>query len=318
MNNKEKYRKFCSKRSDIKIFSQPWWLDAVSQRGDWDVALIQKGDTIWGCLPYHYIKDWKGFRISMPKLTQSLGPWIKYPKDQKYAKRLSHEKDIMSSLIDQLPKYGSFLQNFHYDITNWLPFYWKGFKQTTRYTYVINDTSNIEDIYKQIRSNIRTDIKKAKSQKILLTSSDNVEEFYKTNILTFQRQNKKAPYTLDFIKTLDKACMKNNSRKILFAKDENNQIHSVAYFVWDNNEMYYLMGGGDPDLRNSGATSLLMWEGIKLASEKGLKFNFEGSMIEPVERFFRAFGAKQTPYFQVYKHNSIPYRTMQAAKTLLK
>jgi hypothetical protein len=40
-----------------------------------------------------------------------------------------------------------------------------------------------------------------------------------------------------------------------------------------------------------------MWEAIKFASTVTKRFDFEGSMIEPVERFFRAFGAKQTPYF---------------------
>jgi len=31
-----------------------------------------------------------------------------------------------------------------------------------------------------------------------------------------------------------------------------------------------------------------------------LKVDFEGSMIESVERVFRAFGAVQVPYLQVY------------------
>jgi len=58
--------------------------------------------------------------------------------------------------------------------------------------------------------------------------------------------------------------------------------------------------GADPRLRSSGAQSLLFWEAIKLASEKNLKFDFEGSMIEPIERVFRAFGATQVPYLQLY------------------
>lgn len=64
------------------------------------------------------------------------------------------------------------------------------------------------------------------------------------------------------------------------------------------------MGGSDPDLRNSGANSLCMWEAIKFASTATKAFDFEGSMIEPVERFFRAFGARQKPYFQISKINS--------------
>ena len=59
------------------------------------------------------------------------------------------------------------------------------------------------------------------------------------------------------------------------------------------------MGGGDPEFRNSGATSLLMWNAIQFASTVSQIFDFEGSMIESVERFFRGFGAVQTPYFSI-------------------
>lgn len=54
-------------------------------------------------------------------------------------------------------------------------------------------------------------------------------------------------------------------------------------------------------LRNSGATSLLMWEAIKFASTVSKKFDLEGSMLEPVERFFRGFGTVQKPYFTISK-----------------
>jgi hypothetical protein len=48
------------------------------------------------------------------------------------------------------------------------------------------------------------------------------------------------------------------------------------------------------------------------------KFDFEGSMIEPVEKFFRAFGATQMPYFQVKKTNSRLLKLRSALKTLIR
>jgi hypothetical protein len=39
---------------------------------------------------------------------------------------------------------------------------------------------------------------------------------------------------------------------------------------------------------------------MRFAPEMGLKFDFEGSMIEPIERAFRAFGGLQVRYLQVY------------------
>ena len=70
------------------------------------------------------------------------------------------------------------------------------------------------------------------------------------------------------------------------------------------------MGGGDPDLRNSGAASLCVWEAIKFASTVTKSFDFEGSMHEPIERFFRAFGAEQRPYFEV---SHTPSKLIKAA-----
>jgi hypothetical protein len=73
----------------------------------------------------------------------------------------------------------------------------------------------------------------------------------------------------------------------------------VLYVVWDPNAAFHLLSGGDPELRTSGAGSLLMWEAIMRARAVTDVFDFEGSMLEPVERFFRAFGARQTPYIHV-------------------
>ena len=69
--------------------------------------------------------------------------------------------------------------------------------------------------------------------------------------------------------------------------------------IWDDQSAYYLVGGGNPELRNSGATSLCMWEAIKFASTVSKKFDFEGSMTESIERFFRGFGAVQKSYYRV-------------------
>ncbi|MCF8011592.1 MAG: GNAT family N-acetyltransferase [Clostridiales bacterium] len=280
------------------IFQQPWWLDVVAP-GQWDEVLVKQGDEVVARMPY-IIKNKFGLNIvTMPPLTQTLGPWLR-PSNAKYAKKLSEQKNLMNELIDKLPKLDCFCQNFSPQITNWLPFYWAGFHQTMRYTYRINDLSDHEKVWKGFMQNIRTDIRKAK--KIVKVRSDlELDKFFKINALTFERQGMKLPYTYEFVKCLDTACMTHNSRKIFFAEDARGRIHATIYIVWDSNTVYYLMGGGDPELRNSGATSFLVWEVIKFASTVSRAFDFEGSMIEPVERFFRSFGAIQTPYYQITK-----------------
>ena len=45
-----------------------------------------------------------------------------------------------------------------------------------------------------------------------------------------------------------------------------------------------------------------MWEAIKFAKKLGIKyFDFEGSMVPQIERYFRGFGGKLTPYYRINK-----------------
>lgn len=101
---------------------------------------------------------------------------------------------------------------------------------------------------------------------------------------------------------------------MLFAVDAQGKPHASVYLVWDAKTIYSLMRGSDPILRTSGATSLLMWKAIEFASSQGKRFDFAGSWVESIERFVRAFGGRQTPFFEVSKINSklVPgYRTLK-------
>ncbi len=299
---KEKYRALCLDERSIPIFSQAWWLDAVCGQESWDVAIAQKAGRINGCLPFFITKS-MGFKIiTMPPLTQTMGPWFRYPANQKYEKRLKFEKKVMSELISQLPNVLRFRQNFHYSVTNWLPFYWHGFQQTTHYTYVLDDLNAMNAIWVGLGENIRREIRKARKRFALrVVQNDDIDQFLKLNEMTFSRQGKKFPYRSSIVRKLDMACQQRQCRKILFAQDKKNQSHAAIYIVWDDNSTYYLMGGADPSLRNSGASSLLIWEAIKFASTVSKSFDFEGSMIEPVEHFFRAFGSIQKPFSVISK-----------------
>jgi len=318
MNNQEeksisrinKYRALCVKEPSIPLFSQAWWLDATAGENAWDVALVEKGGAVVAAMPYVSRKRYGFTLIGQTALTQTLGPWLR-ETGGKSATRLAQHKDWMRELIDQLPSFHHFSQNWNWMNDNWLPFYWAGFTQTTRYTYILHDLKDEDALWRGLRENIRSDIKKATRKFNLCVRSDlPIEDFLKLNRMTFARQSMALPYSEAFVKRLDRVCAERQARKIFIAKDEQDRCHAGVYIIWDNNSAYYLMGGGDPELRNSGATSLCMWEAIKFAATVTKRFDFEGSMIEPVERFFRAFGAQQTPYFTVSK---TPSRILKTA-----
>jgi hypothetical protein len=312
-DEKSRYRRFCNEEASLPIFSRDWWLDAVCD-DNWDVCLVENGECVVAAMPYHFRKNRLGMKlICHPQETQTLGPWLR-SSDAKNANRLGQEKDLLIELIDQLPEFSQFHQNWSHTYTNWLPFYWRGFEQTTRYTYRLPDLSDLDQVWKGFRENIRGDIRKASGRFNLVVQNNlSVEDFLLLNVKTFERQGMALPYTEAFIKQLDKACLDHEARAIFIATDPEGRHHAGVYIVWDSENAYYLMGGGDPELRSSGAASLCMWAAIQHAATVTKSFDFEGSMIEPVERFFRAFGAVQTPYFSITK---TPSRLLRAKECL--
>ena len=104
---------------------------------------------------------------------------------------------------------------------------------------------------------------------------------------------------------------------MFIARDSENRMHAAFYLVCDHLSAYYLMGGANPELRNSGAASLCLWEAIRFASPICSRFDFEASMIEPVKGFFRGFGARQVPYFQINKMSRV-LQMIVAVRNLIK
>lgn len=301
MNNKEKYIEFCMDNPDIPVFSQPWWLDAVCGENGWDVVIIEKGNEIFATMPYVKPISRYGLTYSlMPQLTQKLGPYIKYPDGQQYAKKLSYEKEIMQLLIDGFPKVDYFNQNFNHIYKNWLPYYWNGYSQTTRYTYILNNIENYEDCYNNFLQAKKKNIKKA--NKLVEVKFDIcADEFYYNHKYTLSIQNKKISYSKELFQKIYDGIYRNNAGRTIYAVDKEGNIHAALLVIWDTYSAYDLISTIDPNFRNSGSASLLVLKMIKYLQNITKKFDFEGSMIEGVENSFRQFGAVQTPYFQITK-----------------
>ncbi|QJD87201.1 GNAT family N-acetyltransferase [Cohnella herbarum] len=301
LNAKYKYRELCRTNSSIPLFDRDWWLDIVCGGTDnWDVIIVEKGNEVVASLPFYKVKKYGFNLIQMPELTLTLGIWIKYPPNQKYATRLAYERELHLEIIGQMPDVDYSYQHFNRNITNWSTFYWRGFRQTTRYTYVIEDLQDPAAVYANFRENIRSGIEKSQ-QMLKVIESDDVDQFYEMHSGNFDPKTFPIPYSRETLKRLDKELSKRNLRKILLAVDASGKIHSGVYLVWDSGCAYNLLGGADFTFRNSGPHAMLIWHAIQLMSKENLPFDFYGGMHETVESFFRSFGAKQKPYFQISK-----------------
>ena len=311
MSAKARYHDFCRTAPDVPVFSQPWYLDACAEGGTWNVVLAEDNGRVVAALPY-FCKQKGPFRyVTMPPFVKWLGPYL-LPE---FRGQLPKEHELLKQLLALLPEFAAFKQNFYPTATNWLPFYWEQYHQTTFYTYRLHRLRNLQGVEAGLGTGIRRDIRLAR-QKIRVVHDLPLDAFYRVNMLSFTRQSLPAPYSAAQFRRLDAALAAAGSRQLFFAVDEQGRVHSVAYLIWDTTTAYFLLAGDDPALRASGAGVLLAWECIRYASAVlNLDcFDFEGSMLPGVERIRVRFGAVQTPYFFIWKHNSRLFELLEKLK----
>jgi hypothetical protein len=278
------------------IFQQPWWLDALAP-GRWGEVAVEREGRIAARLPYVVRGRGRMRMLTMPPVTQTLGPWLER-STAKPARALGDEIELLTALEAGLPDAQAFRQQFSPMVLNALPFHWAGYRLEVQYTYRIEGLRSETALWDGLRASIRGNIRRA-HRRVEVREDLGLDRFHHVWAKTFSRQGLEPPLSLAGLERLDAACAARGARAMLFARDAEDRVHAVNYAVWDERAAFYLLGGGDPELRSSGAGSLLMWEAMMRAREVTDVFDFEGSMVKPIERFFRSFGARQTPYLRV-------------------
>jgi hypothetical protein len=277
------------------IFQEPWWLDAVAP-GAWRDITVTSGGVVRARWPIYQERRGVFDVITLPPLTHRLGPWLDLGDATKSARRYELEKDLTVALLEQLPRHDILQITCHSGITNMLPFVWAGFEETARYTYIVDLKQSETELWDALRENIRRESRKARKQ-LKIETIDDVNECIRLIGKTYARQGNPNPFDSPAMRRLDAACAQRGRREMLVARDESGAIHAAIYLVWDATTTYYLAGGADPELRTSGAHSLLIWEALVRSRARSTEFDMTGSMVESIERFFRAFGGQQRIFF---------------------
>ncbi len=299
MDNKEAFKLFCE-RNPVSLFgSYLWWETVV--KNNWDVLLYKKGEEILACMPYLLKSKWGQKAIIPPMLTPYQGISYAIPPDSKPDKRLSFMRKAQEALIEQLPACGLFLRQFDTSESYLLPFYWNDYELKVRYTYLLDTQLKESDLFANLKDSLRREIKKAQSlgELAITKEADTLFQLKKENA---KSHNEPLSYDLAYLSRIAK--LQNVDRARIQEVTIGGRTIASLLVCWDNQQLYYTCGAIDPEYRNSGALSWLLWEAILLAKEKNLVFNFEGSMIKSIEKYFASFGATPTPFFDVKKINN--------------
>ena len=234
-----------------------------------------------------------------PPYTPQIGPFYE-PKATNPAARTDEQRGIVGAMADYLSFSGAAVVSLGLSlrIEDTLPFYWCGWKVVPYFTYRINLAQDEKTLLAAMSTERRKNVHKAQKDGLV------VEEVAATGAMralvmeTYARQEMAFPMA-----TTDKVFSglpPGRNSYCLIARASGGPVAGV-YVVHDSRTAYYLIGGY-ADGAHHGAGALAMWHAILRAKELGLEvFDFEGSAIPPIERYFRGFGGVLTPYLSIHK-----------------
>ena len=285
------------------IFTESGYLDTILP-GAWSGIEVYEGNELIAVMPIFIKQKW-GLKYALqPILAKYWGIVFKKRERLSNHREYSFKKKIVNAVLECIPpNLASLNYNFHPDFDYPLPFFWKSYKLRTAYTCILDPRGKPEtEIFNNYASGLKNSIQTAKKNEIKIISDNSVEVLLK--ILEDIRRSGKTIYEPKYYEILTSILKYGlNTGKSFSLTAVNNTGTSVASSVYlkDHQTVFALTHVISPSFSKTDALSLLVHQAVLKAASLNCKFDFLGSMIEPVEAFNRRFGAIPTPYLNISK-----------------
>ncbi len=286
-------------RSHGSIFNTVQWTDIfrgkIQRHGIYDKG----GGLIGGFVLYK--ESMFGLSVYRdPPFTPAIGPFLRMDAENPVSVMDTWKEAVsaMAGFVDSLP-YALVSLSLNPSLSDVQPFLWKKFKVSPCYTYIIDLTMPDGEIWKRMSNERRKNINKGRSDGLAVREIADYRIIRPLLLETFSRQGKTIDETL-----LDRILLEfaNGDNSFAYGTYDGDRIMACSFCIHDAKTAYYLLGGHGSEGAHNGAGTMAMWESILHAKHIGLSgFDFEGSMISGIERYFRGFGGRLAPYYRINK-----------------
>lgn len=306
MFNNLRYREYCEAyASDIPLFHQPWWLDAVAGRDQWN-GLVS-GATFASkpsILPIYSTSKWFFSKIHKPTLTTYQGPiWAGYgmlhPLEQ-----MRVVSKTWPDLIKQIPPTTSFRHTIFPDFQYAYPFHEAGFELGIRYTYTIDLNQPIESIFKNFRRDVKRKLNKTLDNYQIVESSD-LSLFFPLLNNVYQRQNQPTPFSYAFLEHLFLSAHEQAQVKLFLLQGSARHTLGGVLLFYDHQRVYLLASGLNEEGRKTGTFQQLIWHTLQYFSTSKQVFDFCGSMMPNIADSNQSMGGLAHTYLEVSKRKGM-------------
>lgn len=284
---------------ETSVFSTLAWL-RLFEKNSYILGIFDESEKLCGyCYFISGKKKGLPFLINAP-FTPHCGLVYTNPSKNK-AKKLSFDKKVLSLLAGYIVSQKFRFVDFSLPVSviDTQPFSWKMFAVHTRYTYRIALDVPEDELYANLSSERRKSLKRSEKDGLITAGCSDMKEVKAILLSTYSRKSKEFKEEL-----LDAILFSYASETNSFAFVTRSSAGAIAcsFCVYDSNCCYYLFGGYEQEQKHHGALTSCIWESMLYARRKGIgTFDFEGSMLREVERFFREFGGDIHPYYTIKK-----------------
>ncbi len=310
------YEALLARSRQRSVFAESWWLDATTGSPDgWRPNLVRdaNGDAraAWP-LPTRAASV--GPVATGAPYTPFLGPLL--PDRGDGVAQVSADVDLLRELATSLDRYAHVEAACMPELDYWTPLSWHDFTQTTRTTWRIAAGTTPDAVRAGMRKGTRSTLNAAERDG-LMVEAGTVDELLAACEATFAAQDIADVPARSVLERVARAAVERGRGEILAVRTAGGELASAGLFVWDDRFTWNLANGRIASSGATGAPTALLWHAIGRALERGTGFDFEGSMLEPVERFVRGFGGEPVAY-SVVRRSSPAWARVVARKRRIK
>jgi hypothetical protein len=305
------WNEFIRRSAQGSIFATTEYLDALN--ANYELYVVRKGNEIDVGVPLVRGIGW--LLTNPPFVCKYLGVVTRASITEKPSIAASQLYEKVDALGDLLRRCRSFDYLFHPDFDNWLPLYWMGFAQQTLYTYRIlckQRTTWWSDADSRLRRSVRRGEKgRVSIHRVQDVRGTDAALCYELCMEPFRQRKARASIPHATFERLARRLCPDGSMGLWLAREADGAAVAAAAVLYDWRSSYLLLNGTSQEA-TTGANSLLIKTVIDDSHAKNIDFDFEGSMLRPVENFYRLFGGERTPYYRIWNPTLI-----NAAKRLV-
>lgn len=282
----EKYNDCIANSIQSSIYAFSWYLDIVADH--WDVLVLNDYEAV---MPIPWRKKYGIKYVYPPYWLLELGVFS--------IDKALNVNPFLRILLDRFKFVELRLNtnNLKVDSNNLI----------SRRMQILSLDTHYDILFKQYRKDRKKDVQKAIKNHLVEKWNDPPE-----NLISLLKNNvgKRIPHVIekDYLNLLKLMhnCIEKRVGEVLSIYDVKNRLVASGFFLKNKKELSLLVSSTDFKNRKNGANTYLIDRAIYKYQNTFKTFNFGGSSMQTIAKYFLSFGAETKQYQQI-KYNNLPF-----------